>query len=491
MAEGRFHKAAQDGNLDILRVATRRDLNAADEDGMTPTIWAAYHGNLEALRMILGRGGDENKPDITGFTPLHHAAKNGHINIVSFLINYGCNIWCLDNDFHTALDIAGLYDRVEIVKLLDSTHSRQQQLNPKVVQSYKEKATREAEQNIKKYEKRQKEAIRIAEKESRRIAEANDGFKAPGSKPGLFKTITLRLKGTKKFTNSAAAKKYSEMTNVSTKRGVAKKIMQKRNSEDRSNEFKVSEMDEQGNRTLRSLSGVSGVAKDDVLYMTNRETDGSGIRPALKNVFPGINGSKWKSESDILDAGIDVNEEEEDNAPGLFNIGIGKISFLHTKHGLAGTFNSMHKYASNDMLDSGYGTMNGLNGVDDLSIDDDDNDVTKRNSSGADSIGTTNSIEKRVETIPWNPEDVDSSDDDDDDESEYSALFRFLETCGLSQYTHLFTKEDIELEALMLLTEDDLEKLGLKLGPRKVLRVAIQRRKDVLSQPAPLSDTML
>lgn len=280
------------------------------------------------------------------------------------------------------------------------------------------------------------------------------------------------------------------MTNVGTKRGVAKKIMQKRNSEERSNEFRVSEMDEQGNRTLRSLSGVSGVAKDDVLYMTNRETDGSGIRPALKNVFPGINGTKWKSESDILDPGIDVNEEDEDNAPGLFNIGIGKISFLHTKHGLTGTFNSMHKCASNDMLDSGYGTMNGFNGVEDLSIDDDDNDVNKRSSSGAESIGTTTSIEKRMETIPWNPEDVDSSDDEDD-ESEYSALFRFLETCGLSQYTHLFTKEDIELDALMLLNEDDLEKLGLKLGPRKMLRLAIQKRNDVLSQPAPLSDTML
>ena len=51
-----FHKAAKDGYLDLLREATRRDCNKQDEDGMTPTLWAAYYGNLDALRMIVGRG---------------------------------------------------------------------------------------------------------------------------------------------------------------------------------------------------------------------------------------------------------------------------------------------------------------------------------------------------------------------------------------------------------------------------------------------------
>ena len=51
-----FHRAAKDGYLDLLREATRRDCNKQDEDGMTPTLWAAYYGNLEALRMIVGRG---------------------------------------------------------------------------------------------------------------------------------------------------------------------------------------------------------------------------------------------------------------------------------------------------------------------------------------------------------------------------------------------------------------------------------------------------
>lgn len=52
----RYHKAARDGHLDLLKEATRKDLNAPDEDGMTPTLWAAYHGNVEALRLIVSRG---------------------------------------------------------------------------------------------------------------------------------------------------------------------------------------------------------------------------------------------------------------------------------------------------------------------------------------------------------------------------------------------------------------------------------------------------
>jgi len=42
--------------LEALKEATRKDLNTKDEDGMTPTLWAAFEGNLDALRLIVGRG---------------------------------------------------------------------------------------------------------------------------------------------------------------------------------------------------------------------------------------------------------------------------------------------------------------------------------------------------------------------------------------------------------------------------------------------------
>ncbi len=52
----KFHEAARDGYLDFLREATKKDCNAPDDTGMTPTLWAAYQGNVDALRLLISRG---------------------------------------------------------------------------------------------------------------------------------------------------------------------------------------------------------------------------------------------------------------------------------------------------------------------------------------------------------------------------------------------------------------------------------------------------
>lgn len=46
MDKDRFCKAAADGHLDLLRHTTRRDCNDQDEDGFSPTLWAAYAGKF-------------------------------------------------------------------------------------------------------------------------------------------------------------------------------------------------------------------------------------------------------------------------------------------------------------------------------------------------------------------------------------------------------------------------------------------------------------
>lgn len=52
----RFHRAARDNYIDLLMETNRKDCNCPDEDGMTPTLWAAASGNLESLRVLVGRG---------------------------------------------------------------------------------------------------------------------------------------------------------------------------------------------------------------------------------------------------------------------------------------------------------------------------------------------------------------------------------------------------------------------------------------------------
>lgn len=56
MNKKHFFRAAKDGLIEVLKEATRRDCNGRDEQGMTPTLYAAFQGNLEALRLLCGRG---------------------------------------------------------------------------------------------------------------------------------------------------------------------------------------------------------------------------------------------------------------------------------------------------------------------------------------------------------------------------------------------------------------------------------------------------
>ncbi|KAG8433115.1 hypothetical protein GDO86_017414 [Hymenochirus boettgeri] len=149
----RYHQAAIDGYPDILKEATKKDVNTTDRDGMTPTILAAFHGHLEVLQLLCHRGGDPDKSDIWGNTPLHHAADNGHSSCVSFLVNFGANIFALDNKFRTALDVAAIKDRTECVRILDGAANKQTSLNPKKVARLKEQASRDAERKIKECER--------------------------------------------------------------------------------------------------------------------------------------------------------------------------------------------------------------------------------------------------------------------------------------------------------------------------------------------------
>lgn len=51
-----YHRAARDGYVELLKTASKRDANRKDEDGMTPVHYAASCGNVEALRLLVGKG---------------------------------------------------------------------------------------------------------------------------------------------------------------------------------------------------------------------------------------------------------------------------------------------------------------------------------------------------------------------------------------------------------------------------------------------------
>ncbi len=92
-----------------IKVDTR---NAIDE---TPLMMAALRGNLAAAKLLVARDADVNK---TGWTPLHYAATNGHLEVIKFLLDEHAYIDTESPNGSTPLMMAARYATMETVKLL-------------------------------------------------------------------------------------------------------------------------------------------------------------------------------------------------------------------------------------------------------------------------------------------------------------------------------------------------------------------------------------
>ena len=322
----------------------------------------------------------------------------------------------------------------------------------KTVEKLKERAIADTERNIKRYEKLQEQAQRKAEKEERRLQkerdliENRDAISSSGKSTikEKLKTLTLRYKSRPKL--------YSEYAH-----GMESNIIQPPTNK-KASEFKVGEIDESGRRTVRSLSGLK--RGTEVMYIPNRSSVGSFGDNDLNG-----------------DSGIDsVNIDDEDIMSGsMFNRpGVGKMVFRNSV--AVPTLRSIPQ-------DPGE------------TYSDEESDPAvyyfhNREDSVADSIGTANTLVQRMGNLPWNEDEVEELDDDEE-LSDYSPLELFLATCGLTDYLAIFTQEKIDLDALLLLQDEDMKVLGLEMGPRRKLKDAIQRRKDIIRNPGVILDSHL
>ncbi|XP_062298445.1 pre-mRNA splicing regulator USH1G-like [Scomber scombrus] len=472
----RYHRAARDGYLDVLKEATRKELNAADEDGMTPTLWAAYHGNLPALRLIGSRGGDPDKCDIWGNTPLHLAAANGHHNCLSFLVAFGANVWCLDNDYHTPLDMAATKGHMDCVRYLDSIAAKQITLNPKLVSKLKDRAFRAAERRIKDCAKLQRKHREHIEKKFRQESATLDNLDAMS-----FSSYTSGSTLSRKFNTVTSNMPYSQATLHYTAKGKAKiqKKLEKKKQVDGT--FKIYE---DGRKSVRSLSGLQ--LGNDVMFLKQGTYANPRERSRLniRDMFP------HDDDADTISRAM--------SDPGLHEAAYSEISAdsgndsLFNRPGL-GTMVFRRNYSSGGMFNIGVRDEGSVAGSDPVGRAP---NVRLRGrlpphspSFDGDSIGSALSLQERNrQELPWEETDVGL---DDDFEPENSPLETFLASQSLSEFMTIFRREKIDLEALLLCSDRDLTSIHIPLGPRKKLLDACKRRLITIDEPEAIVDTEL
>lgn len=67
------------------------------QDMLTPLHWAARTGCPEAIELLVQRYADMERGDADGWTPLHHAVSQQHLDCVRTLLAHKCNVDARDN----------------------------------------------------------------------------------------------------------------------------------------------------------------------------------------------------------------------------------------------------------------------------------------------------------------------------------------------------------------------------------------------------------
>jgi len=94
---------------------TRRNPN-----GRRALNWAAWYDRAEAVRFLVAHGATVNLDNLTGFTPLHHAAENGSLNAARALLEAGADRAWPNARGELPADVARRQNHPEVAALIDA-----------------------------------------------------------------------------------------------------------------------------------------------------------------------------------------------------------------------------------------------------------------------------------------------------------------------------------------------------------------------------------
>ncbi|KAK1472191.1 hypothetical protein CABS01_04834 [Colletotrichum abscissum] len=116
-----LHTAARGGAIDAVELLLKTEptsLHLRDDNQFLPLHFSAYEGHLSCTKLLVVAG-NINERDIHGCTPLWHACKSGHEDIVQHLLeqNADMNLCHVEGDSPVGIAISKCHERIAICLL--------------------------------------------------------------------------------------------------------------------------------------------------------------------------------------------------------------------------------------------------------------------------------------------------------------------------------------------------------------------------------------
>lgn len=352
------------------------------------------------------------------------------MHILSFLVNFGANVFALDNDFHTAMDVAASRDRMDCVRFLDAAAAKQTNQNPKKVALMKKEAVKEAEKRVKLCEKVKKRHQSTMDRKMQNKSGSN-GTITEGSMGSTLSNLGSMGRANEQYSKLIAVEKSGSLS--SRVKGTL--------------QLKLGKKD-------KGSVGKSG-DNGNVIFL---KTDSvASKKPGFMEVFSEHDEELLEKDETEKD---DENGESDGGQQSIFNRpGLGGLIFMNTM----GTDTDDVSSRNNENL--GY--------LFQKEADEADDD--------------TAGFEEDGDPL-WQHEDLGL---DDGEDAETAPLDVFLSSISLPEFALAFSREHLDLEALMLCSDEDLKGIRIQLGPRKKILDAVARRKNALENPAMIKDSSL
>lgn len=111
------HHAAANGHENVIAVLPYTDRMYEDQAITALHLGAAY-GHPDAVQTLLSKGASIETKDLGGMTALHYASCAGHSAVVQLLLNKGCRLEMRADTGLTALHMAACAAKNEVIKIL-------------------------------------------------------------------------------------------------------------------------------------------------------------------------------------------------------------------------------------------------------------------------------------------------------------------------------------------------------------------------------------